>query len=48
LGRVERFPLDVWMKRVMEKYYPSGFPAELQNYAGIAQQFLFHHERNKV
>jgi len=48
LGRIERFPLDVWMKRVMEKYYPSGFPEGLREYSGIAQQFLFHYERNKM
>ena len=48
LGRVERVPMDVWMKRVMENHYSSGFPAELQQYAGIAQQFLFHHERTKI
>ena len=44
-GRTECFPLDVWMKRVMEKLYPSGFPQELSNIAGIAQQFLFHYAR---
>ena len=45
-GRVECFPLDVWMKRVVAKLYPSGFPEELQQYAGIAQQFLFHYARS--
>ena len=44
-GRVECFPLDVWMKRVMAKYYPKGFPQEFCDTAGIAQQFLFHYER---
>ncbi|MCL1844156.1 MAG: DNA-3-methyladenine glycosylase 2 family protein [Defluviitaleaceae bacterium] len=45
-GRVERFPLDVWMKRVMSQFYPTGFPSEIKNYSGIAQQFLFHYARN--
>jgi len=45
-GRVECFPLDVWMKRVVAKLYPKGFPEELQQYAGIAQQFLFHYARS--
>jgi len=45
-GRVECFPLDVWMKRVVATLYPSGFPQELQEYAGIAQQFLFHYARS--
>ena len=44
-GRVENFPLDVWMKRVMAKYYPQGFPKELEQTVGIAQQFLFHYIR---
>jgi len=44
-GRLECFPLDVWMKRVMVTLYPSGFPSELSEYAGIAQQFLFHYAR---
>ncbi|MDR1664966.1 MAG: DNA-3-methyladenine glycosylase 2 family protein [Clostridiales bacterium] len=47
-GRVERFPLDVWMKRVMRAYYPEGFPAEWAEVAGIAQQFLFHYIRNRT
>jgi len=44
-GRVEYFPLDVWMKKVMSEHYPSGFPKELADTAGIAQQFLFHYVR---
>jgi len=45
-GRTDRFPLDVWMKRVMIKYYPNGFPQDFAATAGIAQQFLFHYIRN--
>ncbi|MCL2286193.1 MAG: DNA-3-methyladenine glycosylase 2 family protein [Firmicutes bacterium] len=45
-GRAECFPLDVWMKRVTAKLYPNGFPEELRQYAGIAQQFLFHYARS--
>ena len=44
-GKVERFPLDVWMKRVMAALYPKGFPEELKPTAGIAQQYLFHYAR---
>jgi len=46
LARVECFPLDVWMMKVTAKLYPDGLPAELQEHAGIAQQFLFHYARN--
>jgi len=45
-GRVECFPLDVWMKRVVAALYPGGFPEEIGQYAGIAQQFLFHYARS--
>jgi len=47
-GRIESYPLDVWMKRVMAEYYPSGFPASLADTAGIAQQFLFHYIRTGI
>ena len=44
-GRVERYPLDIWMNRVMTKLYPLGFPKGLIEHSGIAQQFLFHYAR---
>lgn len=43
--RVECFPVDVWIKRVMERFYPNGFPKLAADYAGIAQQYLFHYIR---
>lgn len=46
-GYYEAFPIDVWVKRVIEKYYGEGFnPKTLGEYAGIAQQYLFYFERN--
>ena len=42
---VECVPMDVWMKRVMESFYPDGFPDFVLQYAGIAQQYLFHYIR---
>lgn len=47
-GRVECYPMDVWMKRIMERYYPEGFPSRLADTAGIAQQFLFHFARTSL
>ena len=50
LERYSSFPVDVWIKRVMQKYFseiPEGFdPYEhFGAYAGIAQQYLFYYER---
>lgn len=49
LGMTSAFPIDVWIKRVIAKYYPDGLdiPA-LGEYAGIAQQYLFYYERYNV
>lgn len=41
------FPVDVWMKRVME-YYPNGLPECFEGIEGIAQQYLFHWARNNL
>ena len=46
LGRVDAFPVDVWIKRILEELYPYGMPACTQGTAGIAQQYLFHWRRN--
>lgn len=46
LGMTSAFPIDVWIKRVIAKYYPDGLDiAALGKYAGIAQQYLFYYER---
>ena len=44
-GRVECFPVDVWIRRALACLYPDGFPREFSENAGIAQQFLFHYAR---
>lgn len=44
---IECFPVDVWMKRVLE-YYPNGLPECFKGYEGIAQQYLFHWARNNL
>ena len=49
MGRYDAFPVDVWIKRVAEKYFADdemGFsPERFGKYAGIAQQYLFYYER---
>ena len=45
--RYDPFPVDVWMKRVLDKYFEKDFdPASFGRYAGVAQQYLFDFERN--
>ncbi len=45
-GRLDCFPIDVWVKRVLDKYYPDGFDhTSLPNTAGLVQQYLFYYER---
>lgn len=45
----DAFPIDVWIKKVIAKYFTddiSSFdPNTLGKYAGIAQQYLFYYER---
>ena len=45
-GRVEAFPVDVWVRRIMAELYPNGLPACTHGVEGIAQQYLFHWRRN--
>ena len=45
-GRVDAFPVDVWVRRIMEELYPEGLPECVKGVEGIAQQYLFHWRRN--
>ena len=45
-SRYDAFPIDVWVKKILAKYYPNGATGHLSGkYAGIAQQYLFYFER---
>lgn len=44
-GRMEAFPRDVWVKRIVEELYPNGLPECIKGTEGIAQQYLFHWRR---
>jgi len=46
-NRVEAFPVDVWVRRIMQTMYPQGLPPCTAGVEGIAQQYLFHYIRNK-
>lgn len=56
LGRKEAFPVDVWMRRVLEKLYDRKYsPVQASDFArntfgeraGIAQQYLFYYMRTR-
>ena len=44
--RYDAFPVDVWIKRVLEKYFGGDLDLDsLGAFAGVAQQYLFYYER---
>ncbi len=46
LHRLGRFPVDVWMRRALDRHFPRDFdPAVLGKHAGLAQQFIFYYTR---
>lgn len=45
-SKLDAFPIDVWIKKVIAKYFDDDFsPESLGEYAGVAQQYLFYYER---
>lgn len=48
-GKKDAFPIDVWVKKVLSKYYDESFSYHhMGPYSGIAQQYLFYYERYLV
>lgn len=43
-GKWDAFPIDVWMKKVIENRFGGSLP-DFGKFCGIAQQFLFYYER---
>jgi N-glycosylase/DNA lyase len=47
LHMLDAFPVDTWIKKVLNTQYPQGLdPKIFSPYAGIAQQFMFYHGRS--
>ncbi len=45
-NKTDAFPVDVWVKKVIAKYYPNGLDiTSLGKYGGLIQQYLFYYER---
>lgn len=45
MHRLEAFPVDVWMKKAMSTLFKTYSPTDFGEYAGIAQQYIFHYFR---
>lgn len=45
LHRLNAFPIDVWMKKALATLFNGVSPENLGEYAGIAQQYIFHYSR---
>lgn len=46
--RLNAFPVDTWIKKVMALYYPGKDASFFGEYAGIAQQYLFYYIRENA
>ena len=45
-GRLDAFPVDVWMKRALARSFPDCRDFSVfGQYAGVAQQYMFYAER---
>ena len=49
LHHVDAFPIDVWIRRILETEYPNGYPFERYSpYNGICQQYMFAWYRHRT
>ncbi len=49
LHHVDAFPIDVWVRRILEDEYPDGWPYEVYTpYNGIYQQYMFAYYRHRA
>ena len=47
--RIATFPIDVWIKRMIDEHYDGEFPLELyKGYAGVIQQYIFYYGRESA
>ena len=48
LHHVDAFPIDVWMRRILDNEYPGGYPKERYSpYNGVYQQYMFYYYREQ-
>jgi DNA-(apurinic or apyrimidinic site) lyase len=47
--RIAAFPIDVWIKRMIDEHYEGEFPLKLYDgYAGVIQQYIFYYGREST
>ena len=47
--RIAAFPIDVWIKRMIDEHYAGEFPLKLYDgYAGVSQQYIFYYGREST
>lgn len=47
--RIVAFPIDVWIKRMIDEHYDGEFPLKLYDgYAGVIQQYIFYYGREST
>lgn len=47
LGHKEAFPRDVWINRIIDKYYDGNFDtSRFEGFSGVVQQYMFYYERS--
>lgn len=45
LHQIDAFPVDTWVKKILERHYPKGFPMRrYRGCAGVMQQYMFYYE----
>ena len=48
LHHIDAFPVDVWIRRILDREYPAGYPIEkYRPYNGIYQQYMFYYYRER-
>ena len=48
LHQIDAFPVDTWIRKILELHYPKGFPMRrYKGCAGVMQQYMFYYESGR-
>jgi len=45
MHKLDAFPIDTWINRIVDREYAGRFPVEKYKYPGVLQQYIFYYER---